>query len=239
MKSNIPSTKINSDQVIEQFIHSCSHDLRAPLTSIKGLVKVAEYYPQNDEVHNCFLMIDRCTDTMDKLIRGLEEFMVINHYTINPEAINYQTLVDNSIEDYQDDLKNKSITVQVKINTPDAIITDRLIFSLIFKHLFKNAIAFQDEKKNNKFINIEIYFDQNAVQIKVSDNGIGISAAHNQKIFRPFFKASTQSKGVGMGLFLLNNLLNKMNGKICFESKEQLGTSFIALLPCLARVAGT
>lgn len=236
MKSKTPSIKMNSDQIIEQFIHSCSHDLRAPLTSIKGLVKVAEYYPQNEEVHNCFQMIDRCTDTMDKLIRGLEEFMVINHYAITPETINYQTLVDNIIEDYQAELKNKSIAVQVNINTPDAVITDRLISSLIFKHLFKNAIAFQDEKKNNKFVSIDISSDQNFIQIKVSDNGIGISSAYNQKIFRPFFKASTQSKGVGMGLFLLNNSLTKINGKITFESKEQIGTSFTVLLPRLVPV---
>jgi len=235
MISNTLSTKINSDQVIEQFIQGCSHDLRAPLTSIKGLVKVAEYYPQNDEVHNCFQMINNCADTMDKLIRGLEEFMVINHYTVNPEVIDCDNLVDNIIEEAQDEIKSKSVSVTTKIDSSKIVITDRLIFALVIKHLLKNAIAFQDAKKTNKYVDIEISADDNFIQIKISDNGIGIASAYNQKIFRPFFKASTQSKGVGMGLFLLSNLLNKIKGKISIQSKELAGSTFTVVIPCLTK----
>ena len=237
MISNTLSAKINADQVIEQFIHGCSHDLRAPLTSIKGLVKVAEYYPQNEEVHNCLTMINNCADTMDKLIRGLEEFMVINHYSVTPEVIDSEKIVDTILDDAHDEISAKAINVTTHIDSSEALITDPLIFSLVIKHLFKNAIAFQDAKKTNRFIDIQIKPVDNFIHIKIADNGIGISPAYNQKIFRPFFKASTQSKGVGMGLFLLNNLLNKINGSVSFTAKEQEGATFTVRLPRLIKLS--
>lgn len=231
MNSISSHTTMNSDQIVEQFIHSCSHDLRAPLTSIRGLVKVAEYYPQNEEIHNCFRMIENCTDTMDKLIKALEEFMVINHYTVTPEIIDCDDLIDNLMADHEDEIKSKSIVLKKKIDDDAAIMADRLIISLIFKHLFKNAIAFQDSRKRDKYVNVRVQADQHYIKIQISDNGIGFSPLYHQKIFKPFFKATTQSKGVGMGLFLLNNLLNKINGKISFTSDEQIGTSFMVMIP--------
>jgi signal transduction histidine kinase len=236
MLTSLLQTKMNSDQIVEQFIHSCSHDLRSPLTSIRGLVKVAEYYPQSEEIHNCFKMIENCTDTMDKLIRALEEFMVVNNYKVVPEAINCEDLIDNVVADHQDEITSKGITIRRKDVTPKLAMADQLILSLIFKHIFKNAIAFQDAMKRDKYIDIQIQSDQNFIKIKVSDNGIGFSSTYNQKIFKPFFKASTQSKGVGMGLFLLNNLLNKVKGKISLSSEEQIGTSFTIVIPCLTPI---
>lgn len=224
---------MDSNQIVEQFIHSCSHDLRAPLTSIRGLVKVADYYPQSEEVSNCFRMIENCTDTMDKLIRALEEFMVINHYVITPEAINYDVLTENIMEDYQDEINQKSISVRKNVDLSESILTDRVVFSLIFKHLFKNAISFQDVKKRDKHIDVTIESEEGYLKLQIKDNGIGINPAYYQKIFKPFFKASTQSKGVGMGLFLLNNLLNKINGSISFKSEEQAGTTITVLIPDL------
>jgi signal transduction histidine kinase len=224
-------TGMNSDHLVEQFIHSCSHDLRSPLTSIKGLVKVAAYYPQSTEVYNCFRMIDNCTEMMDKLIRALEEFMVINHYNISPEAINYDVLLDGIIERFTDEIESKTIVVNKKINTVNTVVTDQFIFTLIFKHIFKNAISFHDASKKDKYVDIQIDSEDNFLKLTLKDNGVGIPSRYHQKIFRPFFKASTQSKGQGMGLFLLTNLLNKVNASISLQSKEKQGTTIVVLIP--------
>lgn len=231
MTSSTLQTSMNSDQIVEHFINSCSHDLRSPITSIKGLIKVAEYYPQGTEIHNCFKMIEDCTVTMDKLIRALEEFTVINHYSINPEAINCDILTDNIIERCNKEIDSKSIVINKKVNTVKNVITDQLIFSLIFKHIFKNAISFQDARKKHKFIDIQLESENNCIKLQIKDNGIGIPALYHQKIFRPFFKASSQSTGQGMGLFLVTNLLNKINASISLQSREHEGTTIIILIP--------
>jgi signal transduction histidine kinase len=118
-------------------------------------------------------------------------------------------------------------------NTNNTIISDRLIFSLIFKHLFKNAISFQDSGKKNKYVDIQLDATGDLLKLTLKDNGIGIPAAYHQKIFKPFFRASSQSNGQGMGLFLLNNLLNKINASISLKSAEHSGTTIIILIPSL------
>lgn len=231
MTLNTLQTSLSSEQVVEQFIHSCSHDLRSPITSIKGLVKVAEYYSQSAEVHNCFRMIENCADTMDKLIRALEEFMLVNHYVVTPEAIDCDVLTDTVMEEFSREIKDKSIVINKKVNISNTVITDRLIFTLIFKHLFKNAISFQDSTKQNKFVDIHIESENNFIKLIIKDNGIGIPSGYYQKIFRPYFKATIQSKGIGMGLFLLNNLLNKITASISLQSEEHKGTTITILIP--------
>ncbi len=231
MTLNMLQTNLSSEQLVEQFIHSCSHDLRSPITSIKGLVKVAEYYSQSTEVHNCFRMIENCADTMDKLIRALEEFMLVNHYVVTPRAIDCDVLTDTVMEEYSREIKDKSIVINRKVNISKPVITDRLIFTLIFKHLFKNAISFQDATKKNKYVDIHIEFENNFIKLVIKDNGIGIPLAYHQKIFKPFFKATIQSKGLGMGLFLLKNLLNKVTASIRLQSEEHKGTTVTILIP--------
>ncbi len=222
---------MNSDHLVEQFIYCCSHDLRSPLKSIKGLVKIAEYYSQSAEVYNCFRMIENSAEMMDKLIHALEEFMLVNKHGIKSEPINLDTLINNIIDEYRKEIDSKSIAIQKKTKIAHTINTDHLIFSLIFKHIFNNAISFQDSRKLNKYIDIQLDSTGDLLKLTLKDNGIGIPAAYHQKIFKPFFRASSQSKGQGMGLFLLNNLLNKINATINLQSKEHSGTTIIILIP--------
>ncbi len=224
---------ISADQLVEQFIHCCSHDLRAPLTSIKGLVTVAEYYPQSTDVQNCFRMIEDCTEKMDKLIHALEEFMTMNHYAVTVENINCDAITDAVIEESRKKIASKCIVTNKKMNTSQPIMTDPLIFKHLFKNLFENAISFQDSRKRNGYVDIEIRSEKNCINLQIKDNGIGIPTIYHQKIFSPFFKASIESKGLGMGLFLLNNLLHKINGSISYQSEENVGTTVTVLIPHL------
>ena len=226
-------TNISADQLVEQFIHCCSHDLRSPLTSIKGLVNVAEYYPQSSDVQNCFRMIEDCTEKMDKLIHALEEFMTMHHYAISVENINCDVITDAVIEEFKTEITSQSIVINKKMGTSQPTITDPLIFKHLFKHLFKNAISFQDSRKSDRYVDIEIKSEKHGIHLQIKDNGIGIPSIYHQKIFRPFFKASIQSTGLGMGLFLLNNLLKKINGSISHQSEENIGTTVTVLIPHL------
>ena len=65
---------IEIDKLIEKFIDSCSHDLRAPVSSIQGLLRIAEHYPHHKEIHKCLQMIEACTFKMESLILSMEEY---------------------------------------------------------------------------------------------------------------------------------------------------------------------
>jgi signal transduction histidine kinase len=231
MNRHTSKSKMDDTQIVEHFINSCSHDLRAPLASIRGLVKLADYYPQHEEVSRCLRMIDSCTDTMDKLIRSLEEFMVIKHYSVIPEEVNCDVLLDDILHGFHNEAGEMAIQLNRQIKASKPLFGDRFIFTLIFKHLIKNAITFQDAGKKNKFVDIKVESNKKLTRLQVIDNGIGIPPQYNREIFKPFFRASTQSKGVGMGLFLLSNLAEKINATVNFRSDEHIGSSFTVLIP--------
>jgi K+-sensing histidine kinase KdpD len=62
------------DKLMEKFLDSCSHDLRAPVSSIQGLLKIAEHYPHHREIHKCLKMIEACTFKMESMIFAMEEY---------------------------------------------------------------------------------------------------------------------------------------------------------------------
>ncbi len=222
---------MNANQLVDHFILSCSHDLRAPVSSIKGLVKVAEYFPHHDEIHKCFEKINECTDKMDKLIHSLEEFMVTSHYTPVPTETDCEQFANDILENFQEELVAKNIIVKKEVRVTKPWFIDRYTFSLLLKHLLSNAIAFQDNRKREKCIAVKISTKKKFTLLEVSDNGIGIPTECQQKIFRPFYRASIESKGLGMGLFQVSKLVDKNGARLIFKSIENAGSTFLVLIP--------
>src|SRR6266850_7827872 len=95
-------------QLVEKFIYSCSHDLRAPVSSIQGLVRIAEYYPHQKEIHQCLEMIEACTHEMDKRIHKLQEYLTNNLRPLAKEQLNPLDLI-------QDEFKNQLDTFGIEL----------------------------------------------------------------------------------------------------------------------------
>lgn len=223
--------RIEADKIIEKFIYSCSHDLRAPVSSIQGLIRIAEYYPHHEETHKCLEMIEACTLKMDRLIRSLEEYMIDAQHQILVEEVNGSELFEQVVNQYQADLNIKGIKVTKEINIATPWITDRYSAYHIVKHLFSNAVIFSDAEKTEKKILIRINATRANSSIEVIDNGLGIPFQDQQRIFDVFYRGSAQSQGLGMGLFLANHLIQKIKANLTFNSIEKMGSSFRVCMP--------
>jgi signal transduction histidine kinase len=223
--------KAEAHKVIEKFIYSCSHDLRAPVSSIQGLLRIAEYYPNHEETHKCLEMIEACTQKMDKMIRSLEEYMINSQHEIQKEEVNGQELVEQIVGNYEEQLSSKGITVLKEINITMPWMTDRHSTYQIIKHLLANAINFSDSEKKEKKILIRISATRYDSLIEVIDNGLGIPDSDQEKIFDVFYRASAQSEGLGMGLFLVNHLSQRIRANLSFNSIPKMGSCFRVNIP--------
>jgi len=230
-KSEIMGSKTEAEKIIEKFIYSCSHDLRAPVSSIQGLVRIAEYYPHHEETHKCLEMIEACTHKMDRLIRSLEEYMIDAQHQISVEEVNGTELIEQVMHNYEEDLVKKGIKVTKEVNINAPWITDRYSAYHIMNHLFSNAVVFSDSDKKEKKILIRISATKQDSLIEVIDNGLGIPYNDQQKIFDVFFRGSSQSRGLGMGLFLASHLIQKVKGNLTFNSIEKMGSCFRVCMP--------
>ncbi|MBA4058487.1 MAG: hypothetical protein C0490_27465, partial [Marivirga sp.] len=102
---------------------------------------------------------------------------------------------------------------------------------IIFNNIIVNGVRYRDGRKNNSFLKIEIASDESGAIIKFSDNGIGIPEEYTDKIFKMFFRANADSKGSGLGLYIVKGAVEKLNGKIHVSSVLGEGTTFSIEIP--------
>jgi signal transduction histidine kinase len=219
-----------AQQVIAQFIYSCSHSLMSPLTTIEGLLMLAKNDDTSD-VNEYLARIQHCVANMQTAIRSLQDYTSAVHSEHSVEEVQADELVEKVLREYDDVIEQHGIKVFTKIAQEHAWYADEQAEYIILKNLIGNAIQFRDtEKKENK-IRVEVAVKKDAVKLEVSDNGIGIPASEQKKVFIPFHRGSIQSKGNGLGLFLVKGLADKLNASVSIRSNEMIGTSFSISLP--------
>jgi signal transduction histidine kinase len=236
MKANFSNDKVKIElsrtkAIIDQFINSCSHNLKGPLTSIEGLVMIAEYCTNPGEVNQCLGLIQHCTLNMLETISKLEEYTVNLQRELNHDEIGAEQLVERVLAEYANEINKNQIAISTKVCQSFKWIGDEHCNYLILKNLISNAIHFSNRDAKTKKVQVKVGVQANHIDVEVSDNGVGISKPEQEKIFEPFHRSSTQSKGSGLGLFLVKGLIDKLKASISVCSKENLGTSFSLSMP--------
>jgi hypothetical protein len=234
MKTTVEVATLELDKaksIIDQFINSCSHNLKSPLTSIEGLVSIANYSMTREETRQCLDLIHNCASNMQEMIQKLEDYTVNLRREISEEEIVPDQLLTKIFEEYHDVIEANPISVSIKISEHMKWFGDRHLHYLILKNLIQNAIHFSDPDKKIKKLNVQVDVTRASVSIEISDNGIGISEAERRKLFKPFHRGSVQSKGGGLGLFLVKGLIDKIKATILIDSVDHVGTSIFLSIP--------
>jgi signal transduction histidine kinase len=233
-QNNTPITHfMNSNNLVDKFIYACSHDLRSPVTSIQGLLRIADYYPHNGDIHACLEMIEDCTTKMDTLLRKLQEYMIHNHHTLKIHPVNATELTRKIHHEFKEHLDTYAIRLGHEIKTTSQWLMDDDIILRILQHLVSNSIAYFDPEKKDRRIVIKIESTDRGSRVEVCDNGLGIPDDEQEKIFDVFYRATENSMGSGMGLFLVKGLVEKMGGSISCHSSLGDGTTIRIYFPVL------
>lgn len=102
---------------------------------------------------------------------------------------------------------------------------------IVFNNILSNAVRYRDPWKEDSFIHIQIESGYTQAKIKFTDNGIGIGEEYLDKVFKMFFRASADSKGSGLGLYIVRGAVEKLGGTISVTSQLGSGTTFEIILP--------
>lgn len=222
-----------TNKELDSFVYHTSHDLRAPLKSVLGLVDLAK----REDLEGKFSPYH---DRMESSILKLEEFIAsIIQYSSNSKAdvnikkIDFNEIVSNSISELQFHEAFELIDLKLDINLKEAFYSDEKRIQIILNNLLSNAVKYYDKLKATPEINIKIIQKNNTVEISVTDNGIGIKSEFLDKVFVMFFRASENAYGSGLGLYIIKETVKKLNGTITINSKEGEYTNFTVLLPNL------
>lgn len=228
--TNTELQKANKE--LDKFVYSVSHDLRAPLSSILGIVQLTEDDELNDELKTSLGFIKQGVLKLDTFIQDILDYSRNTRAEIKQEAIDFKTL----LEDVCDNLKymaggERKVNVITEITQSEKFISDKSRMMIILNNLLSNGMRYSNPTVESPFVKIQIKSTDVSCNITISDNGIGIKPELQQKVFDMFYRVSEKSVGSGLGLYLVKETVDKLNGTIRLDSIPGVGTSFTITLP--------
>lgn len=216
---------------LDSFVYRASHDLKAPLNSLMGLIDILLQESPPPEFLTYLRLMDRSVVKLDTFIRNLTDFSRITRLEIQHQEVNFPELMDEINESLQYMENSDRVKRQVQLHTEHPLVGDRFHIGIVISNLLSNAIKYQDHSKPESWVKIDIRVSPTEASVTVEDNGIGIPWKHQSKLFELFFRASNQSFGSGLGLYITKNAVEKMGGAIALKSEEGKGTTFSFFVP--------
>ncbi len=214
---------------LNRFVYSASHDLRAPLMSILGITKLAKL--ENQDSDNEYIdMIERSVSKLDVFIQNIIEYYKNSRSEGNLDEIDFKELLEESIEHYRY-YKDGDIDYRLSVDQDSKFISDGFRVKVVLNNIISNAIKYQKHSVPGQYVDINVKVDANEANITIKDNGIGISEEHQPNIFKMFFRATHEDSGSGIGLYIVKEALNKLDGDINLESTLGEGTTFQIKIP--------
>lgn len=230
-QQNEELTKINSE--LDRFVYSASHDLRAPLMSVKGLLNMIQLDPEKSNTPYYLEMIEKSIDKLDHFISDIINYSRNSRMDVIPKEIDFHELLQASIDSlkFMDGAEEVESMRDIHIDAPFYSDYSRLL--IVFNNIISNAVRYRDKRKEHSYLKITVQTTAEKARICFSDNGVGIAEEYIDKIFKMFFRANADSCGSGLGLYIVKSAVEKLEGTITVESKLGEGTTFTIEIPNL------
>ena len=126
-----------------------------------------------------------------------------------------------------------NVQVRITIQENDTFHSDRARIGIILNNLVSNSMRYSNANCLDPYVQIDVSFNSLGANLIIRDNGIGIAPEYHPKIFDMFFRVSNESTGSGLGLYLVKETIDKLNGKLEFTSEPGIGTEFKIFVPNL------
>jgi signal transduction histidine kinase len=216
---------------LDRFIYSASHDLRAPISSMKGLIYL---FRMNMQVFSCGQLLDMMEESLNKLevfINKLVEFSKNSNQPVIIEPICLAKVIRSILEGMKPHPNSAKTNVEWQAPADSLLYSDYSKIHTALFHVIKNAFDFVDPTKGSGLLSIKADINRERACVEIIDNGIGIEKHLMSTIFQMFFRASSLSKGSGLGLYLAREALVRLGGSIDISSEPNLGTVVTIQIP--------
>ncbi|WMN12439.1 HAMP domain-containing sensor histidine kinase [Marivirga salinae] len=217
---------------LDNFVYRSSHDLVAPLKSLRGLISVAEMSDRPEDIREYFKYMNVSITKLEEFIKSIMDFSTNTKKPLEMKPVKMDFILDSIVEDLKFYANADKVKLIRAYNSDFEIKTDPKRLNIVLSNLVTNALKYHDfEKDESPYIKVSAKVKDNSYVIEVEDNGSGIPEEYQSKIFEMFFRAHQGIEGSGLGLYIVVDTLNVLKGTIDFTSKTRKGTKFTILLP--------
>lgn len=232
-KQNEELVKINKE--LDSFVYSVSHNLRAPLMSVLGLINLVQLENGNADsaLKNYFQMMQQSIHKLDDTLKEILDYSRNARSALSVTEIDIRKMVEDSFERMKYMEGSEEIHKSVNSGEKVPFYTDAYRLSVVINNLVSNAIKYRDVHKEDQTLRVNIQISETELVLEIADNGIGISSEYISRIFEMFFRATERSEGAGLGLYIVRETVDKLHGTIAVSSAIGQGTTFTITLPNL------
>lgn len=227
------------DQMKTEFVAKVTHELRSPLSTIHAQITSAINEMMEGDAGKDHKLLSRAKEKTQGLISLIGDLLDLSRIEAGTASLASKPIhLDKLLADVVDFLKTQAQTKAQRLDlvlpaeVMPTIQTDPMVLESIFGNLITNAIKYT---QNNGRITVSVEFTGKQYRVSVTDNGYGIDAKHIKKIFERFYRVKNENTrytiGTGLGLPIVNGLVNSLGGSISVESTPNEGSTFTVFLP--------
>ncbi len=229
--------RVLADRRKDEFISMTSHELKTPITSLKGFTGVLQrrLAKQGDEQGQHYLArMDEQLNKLTKLISDLLDTSRVQtgKLALQVERFDLDALIHETVENVQAATTTHQFLIEGR--TDAHVLGDKDRLGQVFINLFTNAVKYSPQADK---VLVRLSREQEQAIVRVQDFGIGIDEAHHQKIFERFYQVTDPEErtytGLGIGLYISNGIVERHHGRIRVQSRKGEGATFSVILPLL------
>ena len=231
----------DSSRAKSDFLSRMSHEMRTPLNAIIGMTEIAR---KSSDMERIQYTLSKANEASQQLLGVINDILDISKieadkFELYYDEFNFEKMLQRvvNVSNYRADEKHQTLMVHIDYGIPDILAGDEQRLAQVITNLLSNAVKFTDEGgtiKLNAFLD-GVEGDRNTVRVEVKDDGIGISAEQQQRLFSNFEQAdgsiSRKYGGTGLGLAISKRIVEMMGGEIRVESELGKGSTFTFRVP--------
>lgn len=231
LETNKRQTKIIEDKnaELDAFFYRISHDLKGPIASLLGLSELAKMEVNDEPARGYIEKQHSQVERLNNIITGLINLTQLNHADLCKQDIEFDKMIDECIGSFQGMSNFSNITFRKMVEAGIQFQTEWTLLNAIIQNLIENAIKYS--RRQSPYVEIRVWSENGHIMLEVEDNGQGIAREHQVRIFEMFFRATPNSSGRGLGLYILKRSVDKLKGTIDIKSEIGFGSIFTVRLP--------
>jgi PAS domain S-box-containing protein len=218
------------NEELNQFVYKVSHDLRAPLASIRGIIELEKLQNKDKTQFKYLHLIEDRISNLDQFMRNILSHSRNLNMSVKYKKIDFNQITEDCFKELEFLRNALNIKRIVKISRSTFYSDESRLFE-IFRNLISNSIKYLDYDKTEPYIRITVKNYNSKAVITFEDNGVGIDPDLQEYIFDMFYRANEKSDGSGIGLYIVKQAVEKLNGSISVKSKKGEGTRFQVTIP--------
>ena len=220
---------------LDNFVYKVSHDLRAPLASILGLINLTKLEESKDDQDYYVELMEGQVNKLDYFIRDILSHSKNLKMSVSSDKIDFEEIVLKCFEDLSYLKATSRVVRKISIDDGD-FYSDKWRINEIFRNLIGNAIKYRNPEAKENIVDVSITNTPKGCNIIVADNGIGIAEDKLPHIMEMFYRGTETSDGSGIGLYIVQKAVEKIDGTINIESNPNKGSEFKIWLPSLSHL---